>query len=354
MAIDGIGKRNVVAEGDTDTTGRFVVEEVESNEGGVKRVLRRLYFMKNQNVIQSEVALKSNREVDLMHLAFDYHKHLVAGFVALVVLPCLESPRVGGGEVEKANNEALVIGLGGGGLPSFLRGFLPTMKITAVDLDDNVMTIATSHFGFKVDDKMTVRIGDGLKVMAERPKEEMASLEKDCSEPQSDEILFPASSMSLIVIDVDSKDTTVGMSCPPVTFISIEYLNELRSLLRNDGVLALNVSARDPTMLDIVRKNVRSVFDFVFTSNVDDEEDLNVVIFARKTVYKLSPKPKLCDGLRNLCMGSSIEDKVVHELEDCILAIKDQANAPPLKDESKVKSGNSKRKSTKKKKGKKQ
>ena len=55
---------------------------------------------------------------------------------------------------------ALVIGLGGGTIPSFLRKHFPDMKIDAVDIDPAVVEVAKSHFGFREDAKMRAHVED--------------------------------------------------------------------------------------------------------------------------------------------------------------------------------------------------
>lgn len=61
---------------------------------------------------------------------------------------------------------------------------------------------------------------------------------------------------SAIFLDVDSKDTSVGMSCPPAAFLEPAFLTTLKTLLHGGGggggqggaggpgVLAINVAAR--------------------------------------------------------------------------------------------------------------
>src|SRR5262245_54520538 len=58
---------------------------------------------------------------------------------------------------------ALVIGLGGGTIPSFLRKHFPSMKIDAVDIDPGVVEVAKSHFGFREDAKMRAHVDDGRR-----------------------------------------------------------------------------------------------------------------------------------------------------------------------------------------------
>ena len=37
------------------------------------------------------------------------------------------------------------------------------------------------------------------------------------------------------MLDVDSKDATVGMSCPPQPFVQAEFLEKIKSLLLPGG-----------------------------------------------------------------------------------------------------------------------
>jgi hypothetical protein len=51
--MDGIGERNVIAQGETVLSGQYLVEQVRADD----RMVRCLYFMENPLVIQSELAL---------------------------------------------------------------------------------------------------------------------------------------------------------------------------------------------------------------------------------------------------------------------------------------------------------
>jgi hypothetical protein len=139
---------------------------------------------------------------------------------------------------------------------------------------------------------LTIIIGDGLHVCPTSSyrntdgEDDVDPLSTTCSN-----IRLPQSTMNLIVIDVDSKDTSIGMSCPPTSFIHVPYLQKLKQLLNPDGgMLVINVSARDPDMLQLVKCNVCQVFtsQSVFSSSRNDIDEsertsydsLNVVIFA--------------------------------------------------------------------------
>src|SRR5579883_3515550 len=55
----------------------------------------------------------------------------------------------------------LVVGLGGGTLPSFFRKHYPEMVIDAVDIDPDVVDVAKKFFEFREDAKMHAYVEDG-------------------------------------------------------------------------------------------------------------------------------------------------------------------------------------------------
>ena len=100
---------------------------------------------------------------------------------------------------------ACVIGLGGGGLLNFLQyAFQHVVKLTVVELDPSVVEIAEKYFGFTPnDDSIRVVVGDGLQVGPNAEKQ-------DDNHTWIPDTSFEPESLSFLVIDVDSKDKTVG------------------------------------------------------------------------------------------------------------------------------------------------
>lgn len=50
-------------------------------------------------------------------------------------------------------------------------------------------------------------------------------------------------SYKAVLLDVDSKDPTLGMSCPPVQFLEQEVLDTIKACIRENGNLVLrNIS----------------------------------------------------------------------------------------------------------------
>ena len=69
---------------------------------------------------------------------------------------------------------------------------------------------------------MSVSIQDGLQYF------------KDCEEK-----------FEVIMLDVDSKDITSGMSCPPKQFVLEESLQRINKCLQPNGLFILNLVCRD-------------------------------------------------------------------------------------------------------------
>src|SRR5713101_6411283 len=70
--------------------------------------------------------------------------------VALVGLALCEGPR-----------RILVVGLGGGTLPTFLRKHYPAAAIDVAEIDPDVVDVAKKYFGFREDERMRAHVGDG-------------------------------------------------------------------------------------------------------------------------------------------------------------------------------------------------
>jgi len=128
---------------------------------------------------------------------------------------------------------ALVIGLGGGTIPSFLRKHFPNMKIDAVDIDPAVVEVAKSHFGFREDAKMRAHVEDGRRFV-----------EKSQSR------------YDLIVLDGFGTDNV------PPHLATREFLQSVRRILTPRGVTIGNVWAREVnTLYDSMIKTYRAVYD---------------------------------------------------------------------------------------------
>ena len=93
----------------------------------------------------------------------------------------------------------LVLGLGGGCLPSFLHTQLPEASITAVDIDNTIIDIA--HQYFKLDTHIKTIACDGVKYVKY--------------------LEMKNETVDYLFVDIDSKDTHGNVSFPPMDFLTV-------------------------------------------------------------------------------------------------------------------------------------
>ena len=108
----------------------------------------------------------------------------------------------------------LIIGLGGGSLPSALKKIAPQAKIETVELDPSVAKVAERFFGFMPTRDNTVVIEDG-RVFVKRAQKQ-------------------GKKYDLVILDAFDHVYV------PEHMLTREYLQEVKSLLEKDGVVAAN------------------------------------------------------------------------------------------------------------------
>jgi hypothetical protein len=298
---------------------------------------------------------------DFSYLCFDYHKCMIAG-AALGGLLHNSTSSSSSKTTAAAVPTALLIGLGGGALPMALRRFYPKLAVTVCELDPQMPDLATRWFGFREGPALRVAVGDGLvyaqqclqqlqtattattaattaatssngaisdaptvavaengttaaAVVAVADVNGSSSSAASSSEDSADTAAaaadtaaaVPGAPFAAIFIDVDSKDASVGMSCPPAAFAEESYLRVLHSLLQEQGVLAINVAARSAQLHAGVLAAVTAVYCNTTSKNSTDptissiggevhqlrasDEDVNTVVLALKGRRHASAPP---------------------------------------------------------------
>ncbi|XP_015172807.1 PREDICTED: methyltransferase-like protein 13 [Polistes dominula] len=235
-----LNARTTCYEGKSEISGSFVVEEIEEN----KHTLRRLIFLNNPHVIQSEARLKEvksrrhkkKKVIDNGFLADKHHIYMSVG-----VSTILDSTK---------SNEIVIIGLGGGRLCTFLYHCFTNLNITTVEIDEAIVQVAIDYFGLILDERMRVHIEDGIEFIKNAASE--------------------GKKYSAILFDVDSKDTTVGMSCPPKQFLEIDLLKMIASCLTDNGLFILNLVSRDSTLKQKAKDDLKLIFKSVVSYTLQD------------------------------------------------------------------------------------
>ncbi|XP_037326341.2 eEF1A lysine and N-terminal methyltransferase isoform X2 [Pungitius pungitius] len=292
LSVGGdLGWREEVSRGVSELSGEFCVENVRGEDGAL---YRRLVFLSNAALVQSESRLvssnsasshkKKNKKkvkpaaapsasstclsVDSGFLCCAHHEVMVAGLAML---------GVGTPEAKGAPLSVLLVGLGGGGLPQFLRDFVPEVTVEVVELDPVVLQVAKDWFGFRPDERLTVTLGDGL--------------ERICALEEKGGRLFDA-----VMFDVDNKDSSVGMSCPPAAFVEASILQKVSRLLSSRGVFILNLVCRDSSLRTSVRERVSATFPTVLSRKVEGE--VNEVLLCSRGASDTSDAARFLRSLR--------------------------------------------------------
>lgn len=132
-----------------------------------------------------------------------------------------------------APNRFLVIGLGGGTLPAFLRRHYPDAEIDAVDINPEVVFAAKTHLGFREDARMRIHITDGRRFI-------------EAVRQPYDAIFLDA----------------FGAEAVPAHLTTREFLSAVRRAVRPDGVVVGNIwsIAVNPPYASMVR-TYRATFD---------------------------------------------------------------------------------------------
>lgn len=148
-----------------------------------------------------------------------------------------------------------------------------------------MLSVATDYFGLTQDSRLKVVIDDGIEFLKKAVK--------------------MGQSYKAVLFDVDSKDSTVGMSCPPVQFLSQEVLDAVKACIKDNGIICesspsailitnreiqycagifvLNLVCRDDKLRDDTIDNLKKSFKTVVSYKL--EEDVNEILYCQNTEH---------------------------------------------------------------------
>lgn len=153
-------------------------------------------------------------------------------------------------EPEPAN--VLIAGLGGGTLPTALHDLLPGAHIDSVEIDPAVVAAARKYFGFATGERQVVHVRDA-RVFIKRAV--------------TNDVRY-----DLVMLDAFGGDYI------PEHLMTLEFLEEVRAVMTDGGVLAANTFATS-RLYDHESETYRAAFSMFF--NLRLRESNNRVILAR-------------------------------------------------------------------------
>lgn len=176
-----------------------------------------------------------------------------------LILEYVRSAMVSLAFVEKPER-ILIIGLGGGSMPRFLRKHYPAMTIDVVDIDPEIVKVAKRFFGFREDAKLKAHVTDGRKFI------------EQCKKPYD-----------IILLDA------YGPEDVPYLLTTKEFLLAVRSALRPSGVVAANLWGGDSNLqFQAMLKTYQQAFPAVFKFKVPlcDNEIVVAMPKSKTTPFK--------------------------------------------------------------------
>jgi spermidine synthase len=148
----------------------------------------------------------------------------------------------------------MIVGLGGGTMPMFLRHYYPNAAIDVVDIDPDVVQVAKEYFGFREDENMHAHVGDGRQFV------------ESVREPYD-------------VIFLDAFGTR---NVPP-HLTTIEFMRAVKRALRPGGAVIGNVWGRPVNPLyDSMVRTYQEVFDALYILEVPGTSNRILLALPRK------------------------------------------------------------------------
>ena len=134
----------------------------------------------------------------------------------------------------------MIVGLGGGTMPMFLRHYYPKATIDVVDIDPDVVHVAREYFGFREDASLRAHVGDGRKFV------------ESVREPYD-------------VVFLDA----FGTRNVPAHLTTVEFMRAVRRSITPGGVVVWNIWGRPVNPLyDSMVRTYQEVFDELFILDV--------------------------------------------------------------------------------------
>ena len=162
----------------------------------------------------------------------------------------------------------LVVGLGGGTLPAFLRRHYPDAEIDAVDIDPEVAVAAKEYLGFREDARMRIHIADGRK-------------------------FIEAVRQPYDVIFLDA----FGPDAVPAHLTTQEFLRAVRRAVTPGGVVIGNIWDRGYNRLyDSMVRTYRDVFDDLYVVAVADSGNRILLALPRQQTLARGELARLVRG----------------------------------------------------------
>ncbi|EYU32698.1 hypothetical protein MIMGU_mgv1a001980mg [Erythranthe guttata] len=264
------GRTEVFAQSEALLSTQVQNKKVQAKKGKLRMV--------ESQPSDSQEASSGDMKVDHKYVRSGLTKGMISG----LLLFSIHSKRTtSAGRLVKT----VIIGLGAGLLPMCMRNYVPTLKIEVVESDPVVLNVAKEYFGFEEDDGLKVHITDAMKFVKERAN--------------SDGEGKNSSKIDVLIIEVDSSDSSSGLISPEAEFVEEPFLLAAKDSLSDKGLLIVKFVTCYTGVRAAVYSNFEKVFSNLFCLHTD--KGFNELIFALKKDSPFIGEEELaqaCEALR--------------------------------------------------------
>ncbi|PON85105.1 S-adenosyl-L-methionine-dependent methyltransferase [Trema orientale] len=303
--------------------GEMLVEDVEievENGGGRcsnREFRRRLRFKRMPNLIQTEVRVVpkegfSSNSVEIGEVDFRpdngvlVHSYLAPMVASLRLIDSRIEERIRSGFRPKA----LCLGVGGGALLAFLKTQLG-FKVLGVEEDEEVLGVARQYFGLEDGELLKIFVGDAMEFfekVAFRSGGRNASSFNGHEVENGTEMDGVDAEFDVIMVDLDSCDARNGVSAPPLEFRRKHVLLAARSILSDNGILAINVIPQSSAFYETMKCDFLEVFSELYEIDVGNEENVILIATASPVMSSISDsESSFLTKLRKVISGAFMD-----------------------------------------------
>ncbi|XP_061995515.1 uncharacterized protein LOC133713493 [Rosa rugosa] len=261
--------------------GEMVVEDVEIDIGGEvskREFRRRLRFKRMPNLVQTEMRIVPKMGFGLdcvgigqVEFRLDDSVLVHSYLVPMVASLSLAASYIHGRIQSGVRPKALCLGVGGGALLGFLRTQL-VFQVVGVEADEEVLRVSRRYFGRDDGEHIKVCVGDALEFI-----DKLAGafvVEDGCDVGSGNDV---DTTFDVIMVDLDSSDARDGLIAPPLEFVTKHVLLSVRSILSDNGIVAINVIPPNTSFYKTLIHGFRDVFNELYEIDVGNGENFILI-----------------------------------------------------------------------------
>jgi len=189
---------------------------------------RSLRFRSQMEVLQTEVLFQGSRSRPKFN-----HTKLSSEVSRTMAALAMVNPTFTADN--QSRSEVLLIGVGGGCIINYFLSVYRNIRITAVDLNPDVLRFARKCFGVKEGPRCSLICDNGLEFVENPPS--------NCK-------------YDIVITDVNEFDGLTGQTAPAMAFSNSKYFASASRLLKKTGCLLTNVCC---TSIDRFQQNIKLI-----------------------------------------------------------------------------------------------